>query len=86
MDIRGREKNWCLCCYFLGLRRREDACRAAACCAALVFGKESCRQIDEHQLLLDSMEGGTGGPAAWVLLIYYVHPEPLYFFNNVLSS
>ena len=65
MDIQGREKNWCLCCYFLGLRRREDACRAAACCAALVFGKESCRQIDEHQLLLDSMEGGTGGPAAW---------------------
>ena len=45
-----------------------------------------CRQFDEQELLLDSMEGGTGGPAAWVLLIYYVHPEPLYFFNNVLSS
>ena len=29
------------------------------------LGMQSCRQIDEKELLLDSMEGGAGGPAAW---------------------
>jgi hypothetical protein len=29
------------------------------------LGKESCRQIEEQELLLNSMEGGAGGCAAW---------------------
>jgi hypothetical protein len=50
---------------YLGVTKGEKTHGVQLLVVLLWLGEELCRQIDEKELFLDSMEGGAGGSAAW---------------------